>query len=234
MAGAWEGGEEERQLAGGIQEYPRNLLQQFSGGAICLEEAPAAASGGTEEDSGEIELSLGLSLGGCFGVNPASKRGLQRSSSIAAIPFLQPREADPTVSPPLKRTASLPAEAEEDQRKRKELHCLRRMEAKRRKSEKANVSLPWARDPTASPEQDGEPGWLRRPENNQMGGWWAPNRVAAAVSRGGEAAAVEWTRGLAAASQGSVGSQGSSSSGVSDIGCRPQKKEGNPYSLSTC
>ncbi|MQM22533.1 hypothetical protein Taro_055586 [Colocasia esculenta] len=232
MAGAGERGEEEKHLAGRIHGYPRDLLRQFSGGVVYSEGTPAtaaSASGGNGEDSDEIELSLGLSLGGCFGVDPARKRGLQRSSSIAGIPFLKQVEEDPAVSPLLlKRTASLPAEAEEEQRKRKELQCLLRMEAKRKRSERENGPGSWARGPAASPpeqEGDGRKGWSRRPAPEHLGGWWTPNRVTAAASHGGGAAAADGTRPLTPASQASVGSQGSSTSGISDFGSRPPKQE---------
>ncbi|KAA8529328.1 hypothetical protein F0562_033873 [Nyssa sinensis] len=93
-----------------------------------------------EEDSEEIELNLGLSLGGRFGVDKHDKK-LMRSSSIAGtMPIVRDDDAitpRPMVSyPTLVRTSSLPAGTEEDWRKRKELQTLRRMEAKRRRSEK--------------------------------------------------------------------------------------------------
>ncbi|KAM7269770.1 hypothetical protein ACFE04_025267 [Oxalis oulophora] len=91
-----------------------------------------------EQNNEEIELNLGLSLGGRFGVD---KNKLIRSSSIAGpIPTL--REEGPTSQPhvsyhpTLIRTSSLPTGAEEEWRKRKELQTLRRLEAKRRRSKK--------------------------------------------------------------------------------------------------
>lgn len=86
----------------------------------------------TTKDSEEIELSLGLSLNGQFGVNPKSSKNntlIRSSSSISN--FLEiPQNA------PLTRTCSLPVEAEEETRKRREIQMLRRMEAKRKRSEK--------------------------------------------------------------------------------------------------
>ncbi|KAL1194473.1 Ninja-family protein AFP3 [Cardamine amara subsp. amara] len=76
----------------------------------------------------EIELDLSLSLNGRFGVDPLAKTRLRRSSSVLDV-VVNDRSG-------LNRTCSLPVETEEDWRKRKELQSLRRLEAKRRKSEK--------------------------------------------------------------------------------------------------
>ncbi|CAH9096620.1 unnamed protein product [Cuscuta epithymum] len=110
----------------------RDLLQRF------MEEA-RVTGGGSEKgkEVAEIELNLGLSLGGRFGVekNPMN---LARSSSIAAFFPSVKQDAPPEAAsnPRLGRTSSLPVETEEDWRKRKELQSLRRMQAKRRRSEK--------------------------------------------------------------------------------------------------
>ncbi|XP_050380908.1 ninja-family protein AFP3-like [Argentina anserina] len=108
------------------------------------------------EDSDDVELSLGLSLNGRFGVDPRAKAGLhlKRSSSIsdfspaaAASMTAAMREEEATTSRvprpfvvPLMRTCSLPTETEDEWRKRKELQSLRRMEAKRKRSEKQQRS----------------------------------------------------------------------------------------------
>ncbi|KAL6139874.1 hypothetical protein ACLB2K_058175 [Fragaria x ananassa] len=109
------------------------------------------------EDSDEVELSLGLSLNGRFGVDPRAKAGLhlKRSSSIsdfspvaaaeAGTAAVREEEATTCRVPrpcvvPLMRTCSLPSETEEEWRKRKELQSLRRMEAKRKRSEKQQRS----------------------------------------------------------------------------------------------
>ncbi|XAR55932.1 hypothetical protein NMG60_11036174 [Bertholletia excelsa] len=116
------------------RKIPADLLQRFMGGN------PAETSMvSNEEESEDVELSLGLSLGGRFGVD---KSKLVRSSSIAgSIPIVRDDEDAVAPSPPAKypalvRTSSLPAETEEEWRKRKALQTLRRMEAKRRRSEK--------------------------------------------------------------------------------------------------
>ncbi|XP_019170905.1 PREDICTED: ninja-family protein AFP3-like [Ipomoea nil] len=115
----------------------RDLLQRF------MEGGGGGAAGKKEEDESEIELNLGLSLGGKFGVDRASK-SLVRSSSIAAcLPSVRDDDAaaaPPVAYPALVRTSSLPVETEEEWRKRKELQTLRRMQAKRRRSEKQRNS----------------------------------------------------------------------------------------------
>ncbi|XP_016460054.2 ninja-family protein AFP3-like [Nicotiana tabacum] len=99
----------------------------------------------------EIELSLGLSLNGRFGVDPKREKRLKRScSSITNFVFssgdynynnnnnsngneIQFRD---DIYAPLNRTCSLPTETEEEWRKRKELRSFRRLEAKRKRLEK--------------------------------------------------------------------------------------------------
>ncbi|KAJ8570021.1 hypothetical protein K7X08_006598 [Anisodus acutangulus] len=134
--------------------FSRDLLQRFMVGSSSsstssldksrLEVVVAATKKEKdEEDEGEVELNLGLSLGGRFGVDKSSNSNnkLMRSSSVAScLPIV--RDDDAIAPPPvsnyltLVRTSSLPVETEEEWRKRKELQTLRRMEAKRRRSEK--------------------------------------------------------------------------------------------------
>uniref|UniRef100_M1CQW8 Ninja-family protein n=2 Tax=Solanum tuberosum TaxID=4113 RepID=M1CQW8_SOLTU len=132
--------------------FSRDLLQRFMGGGGGSSSSSSGKSrvevvvaGGKEvkeeEDEGEVELNLGLSLGGRFGVDKSSNSNkLIRSSSVAScLPIVRDDDAlaPPPVSyPTLVRTSSLPVETEEEWRKRKELQTLRRMEAKRRRSEK--------------------------------------------------------------------------------------------------
>ncbi|KAL3336555.1 hypothetical protein AABB24_029283 [Solanum stoloniferum] len=132
--------------------FSRDLLQRFMGGGGGSSSSSSGKSrvevvvaGGKEvkeeEDEREVELNLGLSLGGRFGVDKSSNSNkLIRSSSVAScLPIVRDDDAlaPPPVSyPTLVRTSSLPVETEEEWRKRKELQTLRRMEAKRRRSEK--------------------------------------------------------------------------------------------------
>ncbi|XP_016482729.2 ninja-family protein AFP2-like [Nicotiana tabacum] len=117
--------------------FSRDLLQRFMGSS-----SSRAKDEDEENDEGELELNLGLSLGGRFGVDKSCNNKLIRSSSVAAcLPIVRDDDAltpSPPVSYPasLVRTSSLPVETEEEWRKRKELQTLRRMEAKRRRSEK--------------------------------------------------------------------------------------------------
>ncbi|KAL6573521.1 hypothetical protein OROHE_001980 [Orobanche hederae] len=112
----------------------RDLLQRFRG-------TPSGSGVKREENEDEIELNLGLSLGGRFGVDKNTSI-LVRSSSVAVyLPVVRDDSdvggpEEPTVCRGLVRTSSLPVESEEEWRKRKEMQSLRRMAAKRRRSEK--------------------------------------------------------------------------------------------------
>ncbi|KAL3338440.1 hypothetical protein AABB24_027521 [Solanum stoloniferum] len=121
--------------------FSRDLLQRFMGISEKSELEKV-------EDINEDELNLGLSLGGRFGVDKSSSNLLVRSSSIAAcLPTVRDDDAVVSLSqsvsynPSLVRTSSLPVETELEWRKRKELQSLRRMEAKRRRSEKVQRNL---------------------------------------------------------------------------------------------
>lgn len=123
------------------KRFSRDLLQRFRVNTT------AAGDPRGSDPGEEVELNLGLSLGGRFGVDKSNSK-LVRSSSIAAIlPVVKDDDDDvlgvsqgktgPGGSySSLIRTSSLPVETEEEWRKRKELQSLRRMAAKRRRSEK--------------------------------------------------------------------------------------------------
>nr|CAB3458537.1 unnamed protein product [Digitaria exilis] len=111
--------------------------------------APAAGGAATVADkSDDIELSLGLSLGGCFGADSSQetkKPRLVRSSSIPSICSLpttipSSEEQAAVTAPPsdLLRTSSLPAEYMEDRLRRRAMQSQRRLEAKRKRLERRN------------------------------------------------------------------------------------------------
>ncbi|XP_071702764.1 ninja-family protein AFP3-like [Rutidosis leptorrhynchoides] len=96
-----------------------------------------------QEPLGEetVELNLGLSLNGQFGVNNNydNNNRLIRASSIAEFSFFPSSSVtdhDPTS---LTRTCSLPVETAVEWRKRKEEQSLRRSEAKRKRFEKIGI-----------------------------------------------------------------------------------------------
>ncbi|PKI32961.1 hypothetical protein CRG98_046635 [Punica granatum] len=119
--------------------FPRDLLQNFISGT----HFPRKFEEKVEDDDGELELelTLGLSLNGRFGVDPGAKK-LVRSSSIPEL--LQPLSDNGSmgsgVGEPILRTCSLPMESEDECRKRKAMQSLRRMEAKRKRTEKQRNS----------------------------------------------------------------------------------------------
>jgi hypothetical protein len=114
--------------------------------------APAAGGGSAATaDSDDVELSLGLSLGGCFGgadpAHDAKKPRLVRSTSIPSIcslpggfPSGDGEEPAAVTAPPsdLLRTSSLPAEYMEDRLRRRAMQSQRRLEAKRKRLERRN------------------------------------------------------------------------------------------------
>lgn len=193
-------------------KYPRDLLQRL----MCSSNTQQSQYAEEEE---ELELSLGLSLGGRFGVDKTTNK-LVRSSSIAGtMPFH--RETDSAAPAPaasyagLMRASSLPTETEEEWRKRKELQTLRRLAAKRRRSEKQRN-----KDEEERRELDDVVG----PNYSSCRPFWAAAARQAAV--GGDPTLAKGKNdilggfqgfGLQPTSQGSVESQGGSSSGLSEL-----------------
>lgn len=114
----------------------RDFLCAFAG-----KRAPPDDAAGGESD--DIELSLGLSLGGRFGTE-AKRPRLARSSSIASVCSVSSldgdRDADPVPAAPLPllRTSSLPTETEEERWRRREMQSQRRLEARRKRVERRN------------------------------------------------------------------------------------------------
>nr|XP_010936468.1 ninja-family protein AFP3 [Elaeis guineensis] len=207
--------------------YSRDFLKRFAGNSFAYKH-PEATGG----DSDEIELSLGLSLGGCFGADPKGKK-LFRSSSIASFSSL-PTEPEFPVATVLSRTSSLPTETEEERRKRKELQSLKRLEAKRKRSEKRNSLKRGTRvdedgeggqSSAASPLtkvgsfEVGLDGGHGLPGGGQFGGVLngaSPPGMPGWAASSGQVAS--WPM-----SQGSIGSQGSSSSCISEHDSRPKQ-----------
>ncbi|KAG1368650.1 Ninja-family protein AFP3 [Cocos nucifera] len=191
---------------GEIEELPsmiqgcRDFLRCF-GGNSCHDETAAAVV--AREEVEEMELNLGLSLGGRFGVEAKEKKRLVRSSSIATLSMF-PSENDFPVAAPLPRACSLPTEAEEEQRKRKELQSLKRLEVKRKRSQKRNLSKLAARDQREESFNEGTNGGHGRVLPGSASTWTGGRQVDASGC-------------LRPASQWSIGSLASSSSGVSNF-----------------
>lgn len=219
--------------------FSRDLLQRFRGSAN-------EHGADKEEEDNKIELNLGLSMGGRFGVDKSSNK-LIRSSSIASC-LPESREDNDSSSAAaaahsgLVRTSSLPVETEEEWRKRKELQTLRRMEAKRRRSEKqrnlksesgsgggGSLSVEEKKDIElnlrARLDREKSLSSLKRTGSGLASQFGLPAWAAAAssatptVHRSGVDAAVAKGKGsyVGFGSQGSVESKGGSSSTVSDL-----------------
>lgn len=208
---------------------PRDLLQRFLATNQTQLISMTKQEEEEEEEEEELELNLGLSLGGRFGADKTDKKKLlMRSASVAAILPIVRDDGDAVAPPPVSypaaliRTSSLPAESEEEWRKRKELQSLRRLEAKRRRSEKQRNSR-GERDAGGENEVN-----LRgRSEREQY--FAAGNRIlppfglpswAASVALHGASGGGGGGLGFVQSS-GSIDSQGGSSSGMSESDSRP-------------
>ncbi|GMH01941.1 hypothetical protein Nepgr_003780 [Nepenthes gracilis] len=184
----------------------------------------------SEEEVGEeIELGLGLSLNGQFGVDPKMGENLIRSSSIPD--FLNPRIRDIETTrlasddhAPLTRACSLPTESDEEWRKRKELQTLRRMEAKRKRFEKQK-NLRAARCQENGEEANGIDGKKNNglPRHVWLPTWTNGIKVGESEPNGGRGDAMVRGGGVSAnfprrpLSYGSPASQGSGSSGIMEF-----------------
>ncbi|KAJ1381939.1 putative nuclear localization signal [Sesbania bispinosa] len=119
------GDREKSHVSTPMNNFPRDLLKRFNSVDhlhVKLRDDADAAE--------EVELTLGLSSNGRFGVDPNAKK-IKRASSIPEFVNVVPMACTQ-----LMRTCSLPTETEEEWRKRKELQMLRRMEARRKRYEK--------------------------------------------------------------------------------------------------
>ncbi|XP_048441048.1 ninja-family protein AFP3-like [Pyrus x bretschneideri] len=229
-----------------MEKYPRDLLQRLMCRSNDATTPLQYTDANEEEESDELELNLGLSLGGRFGVDKSAKNKLIRSTSIAGtMPFVRDDNdaTAPTYTAGLMRTSSLPAETEEEWRKRKELQTLRRLEAKRRRSEKQRNSKNEKEGGSVEEEKrelEGSIGpSLGGVRGNRTAGppFGLPSWVAAAVARqaasGGGVGANAFVKlkgeslsglqgfGRRPNSQGSSESQGGSSSGMSELESKP-------------
>lgn len=171
-----------------------------------------------EEEDGEIELSLGLSMNGRFGVDPARKK-LRRASSISNLVFAvadngsrqKGSGAALESHAPLGRTCSLPTPMEE-WRHRKAFELTRSMEARKKRMEKLKT-VRMVKD-TDIPAEDGNDG----NESNDA--------VTVKVNvRNIGIGNLNLVENVKQASQGSIGSQRSGSSGISSD-CHSQLTEG--------
>lgn len=231
----------------------RDLLQRFMG----ISEKSELE---IVEDINEDELNLGLSLGGRFGVDKSSSNLLVRSSSIAAcLPTVRDDDAvavssslsqSVSCNPSLVRTSSLPVETELEWRKRKELQSLRRMEAKRRRSEKVQRNL--RGEKCMEDENRGTDQMNLRGGNNNNNkkklekeqflatarkfGCKLPTLAALgaddmAMAKGKESYLQEKKK---PASQGSMESQGGCSSSISELESKPAQGIGKSFMSLTC
>ncbi|VFQ95288.1 unnamed protein product [Cuscuta campestris] len=203
-----------RNLSSDSSGSSRDLLQRFM--VASVGDALEAAKDGTE-----IELNLGLSLGGRFGVDRSSK-SLGRSSSVAS--FLPSVRDDPppeaaaaaeTAGNRIARTSSLPVETEEEWRKRKELQSLRRMQAKRRMSEKQRISRGERGISAAMEDEKNFEKELCSAAPKLFGlslGFPAWEAAAGQKGKGGD-----FSKALKPSPQGSIESQGGSSSSMSEF-----------------
>ncbi|KAM7267503.1 hypothetical protein ACFE04_009669 [Oxalis oulophora] len=175
-----------------------------------------------EEEIEDIELSLGLSLNGRFGIDPNRQGGASKLTRSSSIPdFLIPITTPPRVIDDrsainmkcgvnnngklILRTRSLPVETAEEWRKRKELQGLRRLEAKRKRSEKKAAAF---RDRSRGLGEEVNGFDLDNNINNESLSFQCVN------NNGGGG-------GGGSGSPGSIGSQGSGSSVVLDFEFQP-------------
>lgn len=204
----------------------RGFLHRFVTGNYNFTQTINQQQQSEEDETEEIELSLGLSLNGRFGVDPRRVDKLARSSSIPEFikdPIAKDKNdtvfALPVGCSNLIRTCSLPTETEEDWIKRKELQTLRRMEAKRKRSEKQK-NLKMARERVRVLEEENNNGEEERRENG-FGNVSNYNPLPPSWVNGGKGFLHKGCfdgRLPPVATQGSNGSsQGTGSSGISEL-----------------
>ncbi|XP_060185276.1 ninja-family protein AFP1-like isoform X1 [Lycium barbarum] len=217
--------------------FSSDLLQRFMGSTSEKNDQLDVAK--KDDQINEDELNLGLSLGGRFGVDKTSSNLLVRSSSMAnCLPTIRDDDALEKSSPPvtynnssLVRTSSLPVESEAEWRKRKELQSFRRMEAKRRRSEKVQRNLNLRGEKCMEEEKRGTDqvnlrGKLEKEQflaSAKKFGCKLPTLAGADVSKGKGSymGSDKMQEKKKPASQGSMESQGGCSSGISELESKP-------------
>ncbi|KAI9153845.1 hypothetical protein LWI28_017401 [Acer negundo] len=213
-----------------VSKIPRDLLHRFMNGNHLVGNKNQQQK--SEEKTEEIELSLGLSLNGRFGVDPTRGKKLSRSSSIPD--FMNPTTVKednnndsssfvlPMACANLIRTCSLPTETGEDWRMRKELQTFRRMQAKRKRSEKQQRNSKIARQRSRAFGEE-----IDKKEGAVNGSKGAAGDDGAVVEGGLPSAAI-------VASQGSNGSsQASGFCTISEFESQPSQGL-NKYSEAIC
>ncbi|RRT79268.1 hypothetical protein B296_00005189 [Ensete ventricosum] len=192
----------EEELSAPAPGCQKDFLRRFgAGGGEQGEKRTPWGDGG----SGETELSLGLSLGGRVGLEPKEKR-LVLPSSFSKFPT----ERDLSVHPPLARTCSLQAEAEVEHRRSKEVQGLKRLEAKRPRSEK----------PSSKAGTLGRKNNIFDKEFSRLRNGVVLHRPPAWADTAGRVVASKRFR---LASPVSIGSEGSSCSSLYDIDSQPNQ-----------
>ncbi|KAL2532019.1 Ninja-family protein AFP3 [Abeliophyllum distichum] len=128
------------------QENGENFHLSLHGNGFSRDALHNFVNGEEQEAVEEVELTLGLSLNGRFGMDPKrDAKKLKRSSSISNLVFTVgdggtggngPSGVAFEAHSPLTRTSSLPADPPMELRRRKELQSMRRMEARKKRMEK--------------------------------------------------------------------------------------------------
>lgn len=206
--------EKTEEFPGMVNGFPRDLLRRIRPAFHKRAREEESSNNGEGVEEG-LDLSLGLSLNGKFGVEPkrAKTSELTRVSSVSLfMPGCgggggvesQARVFPDATSPPLTRAGSLPSEAQEELRKRKELQSLRRLEAKKRRMEKLRFSR-CGRDKIDSKENSSE-------ENGSN---------VDSIGQDSGCNYAHYNSNWMPSSQGSIGSQGSGSSVLSEFDSQP-------------
>ncbi|KAK4763910.1 hypothetical protein SAY87_013348 [Trapa incisa] len=218
-----------RNLSLQFDKYPRDLLQRF------MPSTQQSDYINPDEKTHELELNLGLSLGGQFGVDKSPKNSLIRSSSIAEFVSSAATPGDDSLGPsegsypPLTRTTSLPAESEEAWRKRKELQMMRRMVAKKRRSEKQRNLNSRAERESGSRGAEESEGSSRAYYNAAVPPLFGLSSWTQVVLGGGDSADSKGKGGVlgGSTSRGSAEPQGGCSIGMSEPDSRPKQGSGS-------